>query len=592
MNLRDEPNINALWGQLLVEELIRHGIDTFVVAPGSRSTPLVAAIARNPRANAHLWVDERGAAFFALGHARATGRPAVVVTTSGTAVANLLPATIEASQDGVPMILLTADRPHELREVGANQSVRQTHLFSDHVRWSFDMPAPTDRLPARMVLTTVDHAVAQAEGVWHGPVQLNCPFREPLAPLRVAWDSACLGGLDAWLDGDRVFTEHHECGEGTVAPEACGLDELAEALAGRTDVLVVTGRMSGWTVPDPRVRDLAHQHGWALHADLRSDFRLGEPTGDARAQGRTTHVDRLLGSGFSPGIVLQFGARMTSKRLQTWLEGGTCERYVVVDRSPARLDPGHVVTHRYEMDPLQFCETLERALGPTEKATPPTAVVAANARIEAAIRTELERDEALSEPWVAHWLSRNMTADAGFFVSSSMPIRDVQEYAAADARWLRVDANRGASGIDGVVSSAAGFATGLERPSTLLIGDLALLHDLNALAMLKDRGMALTIIVVNNGGGSIFSFLPIADFEDVLTPLVNTPHHLRFEGASFSFGLPYTRVHSRAEFATAYEDARAMGRTSVIEVVSDRQENLARHRALEAAIARAIEEDA
>jgi 2-succinyl-5-enolpyruvyl-6-hydroxy-3-cyclohexene-1-carboxylate synthase len=591
MSLPDEPNINALWGHLIVEELIRNGIDQFVVAPGSRSTPLVQAIARNPRAQPHLWIDERGAGFFALGHARATGRPAVVVTTSGTAVANLLPAVVEASLDAVPLILLTADRPHELREVGANQSVRQTGMFSEHVRWSFDMPAPDDRLPARMVLTTIDHAVARAEGAWHGPVQLNCPFREPLAPVPSPWDAGCLRGLETWRKNERPFTEHHEYTDGHMRPEDCGLDALADDLRGRRDVLVVAGRMSGWTVPDPRVRHFARERGWPLYADLRSGFRLG----DRDAQARTPNLDRLLEGSRPEGAppprsVIQFGARLTSKRMQTWLESGTCERYIVVDRCPTRLDPGHVVSHRYEMDPVHFCETLGEALGEAGTVTVDAGWVHGAAAIQDAIETWLEAEDDLSEAWVARWLSRHMIADSGLFVSSSMPIRDLQEYGCADGPWLRVDANRGASGIDGVVSTAAGFASGLGRPTTLLIGDLALLHDVNALAMLRDRREALTIVVVNNGGGGIFSFLPVSDFDDVLTPLINTPHALRFEGVTFSCGLPYTRVHTRDAFASAYRDAQKMKRTSVIEVTSRIDTNVRDHRALEAAIGRALSE--
>ena len=573
---REAPNINALWGSLLVEELVRNGVTHFVIAPGSRSTPLVQAVARNPKATYTVWLDERGAAYHALGRARAIDWPTAVITTSGTAVANLLPAAVEAYEDGVPLIFLTADRPPELRETGANQSIRQTQLLTSATRWSFDLPCPDDRIPARTLLTTVDHAVQRALDRQRGPVQLNCPFREPLAPNTEAWDAACLDGLEHWFESETPFTE-------TDGGEARPIDlsNLARAALEASSGLLICGALPGYAAVKA-VKALAVALGWPVWGDVRSGLRLG---GDLA--GQLPHLDRILDryDELAPEMVIQVGGRLTSKRLQEHLDGGQASRYALVDAGPDRMDPGHRVTDRFVADVEAWCLALAAEVGRARKdetaAALPASLLTYQKRIEAAIESGIESDEALSEPWVARWLSRHMDASHGLFLSSSMPIRDMQSYAVADGPALRIAANRGASGIDGVVSSAAGFAAEHGEPTTLLIGDLALLHDVNALANLATLEEPLTIIVLNNGGGSIFSFLPVAGHEDVLDPYVNTPHSIQFRGLCTSFRLPYAHVEDRDGFTRAYDKAKELGRSCMIEVKSSLAGNLASHRALE-----------
>lgn len=578
--LADAPNIQSLWGDLIVEELVRNGVDHFIVCPGSRSTPLVQAVARHPEARATIWNDERGGAFHALGIGRVAG-PAAIVTTSGTAVANLLPAVVEASLDGVPLILLTADRPHELREVGANQSVRQTRMFADHARWSFDLPVPDDRTPARSVLTTVDHAVFMAERSTHpGPVQLNCPFREPLAPSAAPWDAGCLEGLDRWLANEAPFTWTEE----TIAPCPLGdewLGEFAAELSKVTDGLIVVGDIGYGSGIDA----LAHATGWPVWTDARTSYAEGmEPPH------RMDHVDRLLGRGFEPTLVLQLGSRPMSKRLQTWLDAGGAEHYIVVDPTPERIDPGHRVTHRFVTPVDHWCDAVWEALREYDKTSGPSeALCQAHEAIQAAIRAGAEEGSELSEPWLAQRMTHRMPSEGILFVSNSMPIRDVQTFGRKDPAGPRIIANRGASGIDGIVSTAAGVARGAEQPVTLLIGDLALQHDINALAHIRALEQPLTIVVVNNGGGGIFSFLPIAEHEDVLRPYVETPHAVTFEGVCASFDLPYAHVDTRDGFEAAYKAAVESGTSSLLEVKSDIAANKAHHDRLEAAIEAAIE---
>jgi len=594
--LRDAPDFQSLWGDLIVEELIRNGVDQFVVCPGSRSTPLVQAIARNPRAQATVWIDERGAAFHALGLGRGGPSAAAVVTTSGTAVANLLPAAIEASLDGIPLLLLTADRPPELREVGANQSIRQMGLFADHVRWAFDLPAPSPAMPARALLTTVGHAVARAYVRPGGPVHLNCPFREPLAPHEAPWDPAWLDDIAPWLDGDRSRRE--------TLPGRCDADysrkEFVARLRPAKRGLIVLGS----TAPlfDPHaVHLLAERLGWPLWSDVRASPRLGW-----HAEYDLPHLDRLLSAEGAPqpDVILQFGGRLVSRRMQAVLDRGAADVHILVDPDPSRLDPGHVVTHRLIADIELLCldllEGTPEKYGvseewdlPREDAPdrPVSALLdlkAADTEIEAATTAAVEAGEDLSEPWVVRWLSANIQSGAGIFFSNSMVIRDAQRYAVTGGPAIHADANRGASGIDGIVSTAAGYAQGMDWNTTLVIGDLALLHDVNALAMLRTLEKPLTIVVLNNGGGSIFSFLPIAGHEDVLTPLVNTPHGVTFSGVCSSFGVPYERVTDRTAFEKAWRYAIRSGVTSVIEVASSLRDNKAQHDRIEAAIDAAV----
>lgn len=573
--MKNEPNINALWGALLVEEMVRQGVRQLVLAPGSRSTPIVVAAARNARLECHLCTDERAAAFFALGLARGNGDPAAIVTTSGTAAANLLPAVIEASVDDVPLIAITADRPFELRDCGAPQTIEQPALFSGYTRWHLDLPAPDDRIPARVVLTATAQAVARARSE-RGPVHLNCAFREPLAPEPAAWDRSCLEGTEEWCAGTDPFVRW--AAEPRV-PDATELDAHADRLrAAGSGVILAAARCT-----TDAAATLAEQLGWPLWADVRSGLRIARPGSPQLA-----HLDRVLAAGLAePEVAVLLGGRPNSKHLLRFLDGYRGS-VVQVDRSSRRLDPNHRPGTRVIADVDAWCAEMAQRL-PTDGSGSAFADLApADERVRHAIEESLRAEE-LSEPFVAHWLSRNLTANSGLFVSSSMPIRDVQHFGATDGPPATVAANRGANGIDGVVASAAGFAAGLRRPVTLLIGDLALQHDLGSLALLAKAKQTVAVVVLNNGGGSIFSMLPIAQHEDVFTPYFDTPHSFSFAGVASDFGLAYHAIESRNDLSREYRLAMARGGATLLEVRSGLTENRAWHDRLEAAIRESLQ---
>ena len=588
--ITDAPNLPRLWADLLIEELLRSGIGLFCLASGSRSTPLVSAIADNPRARERVLMhyDERGTAFAALGYARATGLPAAWITTSGTAVANGLPAVVEASADDVPMILLTADRPPELRGTGANQTIDQPGIFGGYPRWSFDLPAPDSRIDPAMVLTTVDQAVHRARRVPAGPVHLNAPFREPLTPDPDGEDrTSHLSGLSRWLDSDAPYTTYPAT---RPAIDYAGLEALYRELQPVKRGLLVAGRL-GSAAEQKSVIDLAGALGWPLLPDVASGLRIGGAVPQSAAYHDLLLTDEKFAASHAPQAVVHVGGRLVSKRLQRLISRSAPSPYAVVHASPDRFDPDHRVTHNVETNVTKFCDELTKLVlkePPQPDDSWARGWMDASEKVGEELERALPERGELSEPLVARRVSRLMPESRGLFLASSMPVRDMDAYSVSDGPVIEVAVNRGASGIDGTVASAAGFVRGLGRPAALVTGDLALLHDLNSLAMLRNLPHPLVIVAVNNDGGGIFSFLPVSEHRDIFEPYFGTPHGLGFESAAAMFGLAYERPATGEAFARTFRDACEKTGSTLIEVRTDRDSNLALHRELQRIVADAL----
>ncbi len=356
-HLASAANLNHLWAALLVEELVRQGVGLFVVCPGSRSTPLAVAVAENPRAEALVHWDERAAAFVALGWGRATERPAAVITTSGTAVANLLPAAVEADAAGVPLLLITADRPPELRETGANQTIRQPPIFQDVARWTLDWPVPSADVPARWVLSTAAHAVHRSRQP-AGPVHLNLPFREPLAATPDGTDAAAyLADVETWAERDKPYARVSDVHVGAVGGAGY---HLARRIASAKRGVVVFAESQRFDAEAAYV--LAGRLGWPLLADVTSQARWGVPN-------PTAHYDLALAApGFAeshqPDAVILIGGRPTSKRLTKLLEAARPSPFVVIQGQTGRLDPLYLASERIVVPkPSEAIYALIRALG-------------------------------------------------------------------------------------------------------------------------------------------------------------------------------------------------------------------------------------
>ena len=588
-------NVNHLWATLLVEELVRNGVGTFCIAPGSRSTPLVVAVARNPRARAIVHYDERGAAFHALGCGRATGEPAVVVTTSGSALANVWPAVVEASLERVPLLVLSGDRPPELQDAGANQTMDQVKFFGGYAEWSATLPCPSTDIDPAVVLTTVDQAVSRCRGPAGGAVHVNCMFREPLAPVEQGEDfEAYLEPVRAWRGGGHAYTRH-ESVPPRGAPELPA--ELAELVARRPRGLLVAGGLAS-AAERAAVADLAEALGWPFLADVTSGLRL-----DGNTAALVPYHEVLLGStefmrDHPVQAVIHLGGRWTSRRLPDHLEAAPPKDYVVVNEQPDRVDPIHRATRRFRLPVAEFCEALRGLVGNAgtaaaaasgaagrEAGGPPDSGWLASWRqasehVGGRLDQLLCQDGTLNEPKVARLVSRHIGGGEGLYLASSMPVRDMDTFGAPRPDPVVVAANRGASGVDGTIATATGFARSLDKCVTLVIGDQAFLHDLNSLRLCRSLGHPFVIVVLNNDGGGIFSFLPIARFPDVFEPYFGASHGMTFEHAAALFGLEYAVPSTADEFVDAYARARGRDGATVIEVRTARRDNVDLHASL------------
>ena len=588
-------NVNDLWATLLVEELVRNGVDTFCIAPGSRSTPLVVAVARNPRARAVVHYDERGAAFHALGYARATGAPAVVVTTSGSALANVWPAVVEASLERVPLLVLSGDRPPELQDAGANQTMDQVKFFGGYAKWSATLSCPSADVDPAVVLTTVDQAVSRCRGPAGGAVHINCMFREPLAPTEQGDGfETYLEPVRAWRDRGRAYTTY----ESAPPRRASELPaELVELVARRPRGLLVAGGLAS-AAERAAVADLAEALGWPFLPDVTSGLRL-----DGRTATLVPYHEVLLGSteftrDHPVEAVIHLGGRWTSRRLPDHLEVAPPKDYVVVNEQPDRLDPIHRATRRFQLPVAEFCEALRALVGSAGTAAAAASGAAAgeagggpdsgwlaswrqaSEHVGGRLDELLTRDGTLNEPKVARLVSRHIGGGEGLYLASSMPVRDVDTFGCPRPDPVVVAANRGASGVDGTIATATGFARGLDKCVTLMIGDQAFLHDLNSLRLCRSLDHPFVIVVLNNDGGGIFSFLPIARFPDVFEPYFGASHGMTFSHAAALFGLEYAVPSTAGEFVDVYSQARGRGGATVIEVRTARQDNVDLHASL------------
>ncbi|TVP72631.1 MAG: 2-succinyl-5-enolpyruvyl-6-hydroxy-3-cyclohexene-1-carboxylic-acid synthase [Gemmatimonadales bacterium] len=560
---------NTARAAAVVEALVECGVGLLVVAPGSRSTPLVLAAAREPRLATVVQVDERSAAFFALGAGKASGVPAAVLTTSGTAVANLVPAAVEADRSEAPLVLLTADRPPRLRDADANQVVDQLGILGGVVRHQVELAAASGGAPVELdwVKRAVGDAVRAALGDPAGAVHLNVPFDKPLEPGASPDDAATLPRTDGAGPGSGPGSgpgkaELPRLLRRRAAPAPEELDWLAVALARARRPLLVGGRLPHPREAGPALLALARTLGSAASpAPLLADPLSGARTGaDAGGLGGYDLLlsDAGLVEALAPDLVVRFGASPTSSRLlraqEAWVRGGAS--LVVVDGGERSKDHQALAARCLRADPALAADALSgRIAGARREAKreggdtgepPPTRWTETWHRADRAARQaalEVARERG-GEPGLVAALADALDEEDLLFVSSSMPIRDVDTFFAPPTP-PRILANRGASGIDGIVSTALGAARATGRPLTLLVGDLALLHDSNGLLALSEVPGPVRIVVANNDGGGIFGMLPVSSHEPPFTRFFITPHGRDFSHLAALHGLDFVRTDLR-----------------------------------------------
>ncbi len=575
----DPTNRNTALASAFVEELARCGVRHATIAPGSRSTPIALALWRAPAIDTRVIVDERSAGYFALGAAQATGTPAAVLCTSGTAAANLHPAVCEADEAGVPLVVLTADRPPELRGIGAGQTIDQLKLYGSAVRWFCEAGThEADDAGLLHMRSTACRAYAAARGEPRpGPVHVNLSWRDPLGPEPRPDDVTATSTLALEGRGERPMTA---VSTGPAKPDEALLEELAERIADAPRGLVVCGRL-----PDPRpveaIAALAHAAGHPILAEPTSQLRLG-----AHHRGLVVWaydaIARARPERLAPELVIRFGDMPTSKALRLWL-GST--RQIVVDPFFSWNEPSRVAETLVRADPQAVAEGLAARLRGAAAGGWERAWLDASSEAAAAIEAELSTVDVPTEPGV-HRALAGLYADGDLvYTASSMPIRDQEAFLPSGPGEVRFLCNRGANGVDGLISSGIGAAAATRRPTWIVTGDLGLYHDMNGLAALRGVDAPVRIVVLNNDGGGIFEFLPQAAQIDrgEFEALFGTPLGLDLEHVAALYELSYARIADLAELAEAPREG-----TALIEIPVDRRTNVELHRRIAARAADAL----
>ncbi|MCP1145645.1 2-succinyl-5-enolpyruvyl-6-hydroxy-3-cyclohexene-1-carboxylic-acid synthase [Lysinibacillus endophyticus] len=559
-----EREILSQYVYKMVASLIQNGVKDVVISPGSRSTPLAYAFASTKKIKTYRQVDERSAAFFALGIAKAKGQPVVLLCTSGTAAANYYPAIVEAKYARIPLIVITADRPHELREVGAPQAINQIRLYGEQVKWSVEFPIPDE---APQTLPFIERHIARgvtiAKTCPFGPVHFNVPFREPL--LIDFQEELVEGNFKSSFTGQLVPSkEATDMFTATINETMKGFVIIGELALG-TDLQQL------WSF----IRKLK----WPVLIESLSNMRGNVPE-DCEQYIISTYDAILKNKAFKekviPDTVIRFGAQPVSKFLSIFLTESMPKNYIVIDEDPMFRDSTAVSTHFIHANIGSWLENLqiENSMEFGYFAEWQKAEEIARKHIQS--YTEVETDEGA----IVRNIIENLPNKSDLFVSSSMPIRDIDTFLLPTEKDLQVFANRGANGIDGVMSTALGFSQGRnDREMFLLIGDLAFLHDVNALIATRYQQCRITVIVLNNDGGGIFSYLSQSTVEQYYEDLFGTPTALQFEEVAKMYDMEYLQIKDFNELGKFLDSEREKP-LRLVEIFTDRGQNVTAHRNL------------
>jgi len=548
MQIDKTAELNLLWGTLILEELSRLGIQHVCMAPGSRSTPLTLAAAKQSKLKQHLHFDERGLGFMALGLAKASQAPVAIITTSGTAVANLYPAIIEAWLTQVPLIVLSGDRPPELIDCGANQAIIQPAIFAQYAK-QINLPTPDIAIRPEALLTILDEAISNQSQ----PVHINCMYREPLYPATMSANfTQYLSTLGHWQHTTPPFTQYGKPSLHSLPTQ----DALARFVHGKG--VIIAGTLSPEESPESLIQ-LSQKLGWPLLTDAQSQLR--------QHSGVIGHIDQLLHQPKAKALlaqaesVLVFGGRLLSKRLINYLSEHKWKRYWQVLPQQMRLDPSHSAKQVWHSSVSAFAsQTWPRS----SDANWALQLTRFNDGLETLFQQQIDNAE-FGEAMVVRAIAKALNRQSQLFIGNSLPVRLYDMYAPITPDSPRTYTNRGASGIDGLLASACGVAKHEGKATTLLIGDISQLHDLNSLAIARTIESPLVIVILNNDGGNIFNLLPVPD-EQLRSDYYRLAHGLEFGYGAAMFGLAYNRVDDIEGFNEAYQDAIGYQGASVIEV--------------------------
>ena len=564
------PLANLDAARALVRALAEQGVRHACVTPGSRSTPLTLALASQTAIKPWLHLDERSSAFFALGLARATNVPVMLVCTSGTAAANYHPAVAEANLSRVPLVVCTADRPPLLRDVGAAQTIAQAGMFGSNVRWALDLPVPFGQPGEEAHFRAFGmRAARMAMAPLPGPVHLNCPFEEPLSGSPLTIDTRPAGGAQL---------------PAPPPPIAAEVMRAANVLAQAERPLIVAGAETGG-LPPGEVTALAAKLGAPVLADPLSGLRMGAHDRSLVLDSFDAVLRDRRSSSWKPDVIVRLGGVLTSKAGNQYLARQTEAEHILVEAWGGWRDPDAVTNLVVAGDPAAVCAQLAAALPPRPAGAWADDWLDRDRRASAAMQAATAGFEAPFEGRVFTELQAALPDGATVFVGNSMPVRDADSFLVSCARALSVVSNRGANGIDGVTSSALGEAAAGKGPVVLVIGDLSFYHDLNGLWAATKHGLDLTVVLVNNDGGGIFHYLPQANDAVNFETWFGTPHGIDFAGVIQTYRGRHTVVEGWAAFRQAISPLRSG--LNVIELRTERAANVAMHKQAWAAAATA-----
>ena len=547
------------WCRSLFYQFASNGVQHVAISPGSRSTPLSIAADLTEGLETSIHLDERAGSYFALGLAKATSKPVILICTSGTAAVNYHPAVVEAFYSGIPLIIISADRPPELQNRGAPQTIDQVELYGKHVRGFFQAPVPSESTQ-KNALTLATEAFGLSSKPFPGPVHINCPLREPLEPSNV------------------LFSTFEPSTHLETTQEA-DVSELEKVL-GYEKGLIIVGPMETDSSTCDNISELGSVTGWPVVADPASSMRNGPHTKDCVIISSGEHIFRSTWvKRHKPDVIIQMGRMPTSKGYKLFLNEVGAENIICTDELGFFPDSENVATQKIPVSPSALATGLTQLAG-KKKQTDWTQSWSDAERISLTTIRELVNNSVFDEAATALYLEEALPEESCIFVSNSMPIRDLDAFLPSSLKRLKVFANRGANGIDGVISTATGVSKGSpEVPTILFTGDLAFLHDLSGFTALKRLGSNLTIVIVDNNGGGIFSFLPIAETEGVdFQKLFHTPHDLDINVIAEIIGANFFAPTTRQNFLDALEQSVNTSGVNVIHVIVNTQTNVATHK--------------
>lgn len=552
-------NKNILWSEIFINRLVRLGAVYACVSPGSRNTPLTIALARNKSIKTYINIDERSSAFFALGLAKASGKPAILTSTSGTAAAELYPAIIEAYQQHIPLIVCTADRSPELLDNGSNQTINQNNIFSNHITWYFNAGLP-EVIPSRLKHINSIARRAFYESMNRGPVHINFPFRKPFEP------DAFTDEVDEDLIDPLLLDEAYNSSLG--ADPSVDLSQIAEKI-NKSNGIIIVGPGSYSKEFYKNCISLADKSGFPILADASSGFR----TCGFTSQVILSNYDAFLRSAefvkrHQPEVILQFGRNITSKGLGDFLETSKSPR-LLINEWGEWTDSSNSDSYIIKMPPALFCSgLLDLHKSSINKDW-------LNSFTDAEKTADSLKNEFLS---VAHFPFEGkviseildiMPDESALMISNSMPIRDLDFFTSVLNKNTVIYNNRGASGIDGITSTALGISAASGKRTTLITGDLAFYYDLNGLLASMKYSIPLTVILINNNGGGIFEMLPVAKSGEFFKEFFITPHDLDFSHFVRGYNGSYLIAESWTDLREKYKQAQAKNELVIIEIKTD-----------------------